>query len=86
MWSEHYFPREKNPNQNHILKTTIAKAFFVYIIVNSLIHAKDCHIQVSALPNTQVEVEFAIKLKIPHWRIVTIEIDTMYEVLFPISK
>lgn len=46
-----------------------------YIIVNSVIQAKECHIQVSPLPNTHVVVKFAIKLKIPHWRIMTIEID-----------
>lgn len=53
-----------------------------YIIVNSVIQAKECHIQVSPLPNTHVVVKFAIKLKIPHWRIVTIEIDTKYSFLF----
>lgn len=53
-----------------------------YIFVNSVIQAKECHIQVSPLPNTHVVVKFAIKLKIPHWRIVTIEIDMKYSFLF----
>lgn len=47
-------------------------------IDNSLLHAKDCHIRVFTVPNTHVVVQFAIKLKITHWRIVTIEIDTKY--------
>lgn len=91
MWGEHYyvidrnekyFPREKTIKI--IFKRKQMHMFWVeYFIENSLIHA-DCHSRVSTLPNTHVVVQFAIKLNIPQWRIVTIKIDTKYSYLFKV--